>query len=135
MTQVFADTHFFVALINPRDQSHRQALAVSQTLQAVVLVTTEEVLTEVLAFFAERGRYLRQLAVLAVDTILANPMIVVFDQSHRSFLAGFAFYKARLDKGSSLTDSISMEVMRQAGIGEILTHDNHFAQEGFRVLL
>jgi predicted nucleic acid-binding protein len=36
---------------------------------------------------------------------------------------------------SFLTDCISMETMRQEGITEILTHDAHFAQEGFTLLL
>jgi len=31
--------------------------------------------------------------------------------------------------------NISMEAMRQEGITEILTHDNHFTQEGFTILL
>ncbi|MFI5386712.1 MAG: nucleic acid-binding protein, partial [Fimbriimonadales bacterium] len=44
-------------------------------------------------------------------------------------------YKARPDKEYSLADCISMEAMRQEGITEILTHDNHFTQEGFTKLL
>ncbi len=135
MRKVFADAQFFVALINPKDQSHRQALAISQSLRDVTLVTTEEVLIEVLAFFAERGRHLRQLAAASVDKILANPEIIVLKQSHQSFLVGFAFYKSRPDKGYSLTDSISMEAMRREGIADVLTHDEHFAQKGFRPLL
>ena len=135
MKMVFADAQFFVALINPKDQDHRRALAASQSLQGVTLVTTEEVLTEVLAFFAERGRNFRQLAAAMVNKALANPEIVVLEQSHSSFLSGFAFFKARPDKGYSLTDSVSMATMRQLQIDEILTHDGHFSQEGFRVLL
>ena len=56
MREVFADAQYFVALINDKDQSHPAALAISQTLQGVTVVTTEEALTEVLAFFSERGR-------------------------------------------------------------------------------
>lgn len=44
-------------------------------------------------------------------------------------------YGARLDKGYSLTDCISMYVMREHGLTEVLTHDQHFTQEGFRTLL
>jgi predicted nucleic acid-binding protein len=43
--------------------------------------------------------------------------------------------EARPDKGYSLTDCVSMLVMRQEGITEILTHDIHFTQEGFTKLL
>ena len=135
MRQVFADAHYFVALLNEKDQSHPAALAVSRTLQGVTLVTTEEVLTEILAYFAERGRYLRQVAAAYLDDILADPVIVVRQQSHQSFLSGFALFKARPDKGYSLTDAISMEAMRQEGITEILTHDGHFTREGFTILL
>ena len=43
-------------------------------------------------------------------------------------------YGQRLDKGYSLTDCISMIVMEQMGITEVLTYDKHFAQEGFTLL-
>jgi len=61
--------------------------------------------------------------------------VIVRPQTHQSFLDGLALYKARPDKEYSLTDCISMEAMRQEGISEILTHDNHFTQEGFTILL
>jgi len=70
-----------------------------------------------------------------VKGILSNPGIVVRQQSHQTLLNGLALYKARPDKGYSLTDCISMLIMRQEGITEILTHDNHFTQEGFTKLL
>jgi uncharacterized protein len=85
----------------------------------------------VLAFFCEEGPHLRQLASDTVRGLYANPLMTVVPQSHQSFLAGLALYQARPDKGYSLTDCISMNVMRHEGITEILTHDNHFTQEGF----
>jgi predicted nucleic acid-binding protein len=39
------------------------------------------------------------------------------------------------DKGYSLTDCISMNVMRDRGINDVLTQDKQFAQEGFNILL
>lgn len=135
MRKVFADAQYFVALLNDKDQDHPAALAISQTLKGVMIVTTEEALTEVLAFFSERGRYLRQVAAAYVDDLLTDPDIVVHPQSHQTFLGGFTLFKARLDKGYSLTDCISMEAMRQEGITEVLTHDDHFAQDGFITLL
>src|SRR5262245_46952164 len=92
----------YVALINDKDQCHPAALAISQTLQGVTVVTTEEALSEVLAFFSGRGRYLRQVAAAYVDDLLTDPDIVVHPQSHQTFLAGLALFKARPDKGYSL---------------------------------
>jgi len=57
-------------------------------------------------------------------------------QSTRNeFLKGLELYASRLDKGYSLTDCISMNICREFDITEILTHDHHFEQEGFRILL
>jgi predicted nucleic acid-binding protein len=49
-------------------------------------------------------------------------------------LDGLELYRARPDKAYSLTDCMSMLIMRREGITEILTHDRHFEQEGFRSL-
>jgi len=135
MRQVLADAHYWVAIINDQDQSHAAAKAISLTLQGAMIFTTEEALTEVLAFFSERGQHLRQLTTATVRSLAADPMIRILPQSHQSFLTGLALYEARPDKGYSLTDCISMLVMRQEGITEILTHDDHFTQEGFIKLL
>jgi predicted nucleic acid-binding protein len=51
------------------------------------------------------------------------------------FLKGLDLYESRLDKGYSLTDCISMIVLRERRITDVLTHDRHFAQEGFNILL
>jgi len=49
--------------------------------------------------------------------------------------AGLELYARRFDKHWSLTDCISFVVMKQKGITNALTHDHHFKQAGFRVLL
>lgn len=46
MTAVFADTYYWLALINPRDQAHLQATELAQTFNRP-LVTTAWVLAEV----------------------------------------------------------------------------------------
>jgi uncharacterized protein len=135
MKAVFADAQYWVALINHQDQSHPAAKAASQALHGAEIVTTEEVLTEMLAFFSERGRFLRQMAAATVRSIYANQNMRVLPQSSQSFAAGLALYEARPDKGYSLTDCVSMLAMRQERITEILTHDDHFKQEGFAILL
>ena len=135
MKKVFADAQYWVALINDQDQGHAAARAISRTLRGAALFSTDEALTEVLAFFGARGPYLRQLASATVRSIYANTMLHVEPQSHQSFLGGLDLYETRPDKGYSLTDCISMLMMRREGITEILTHDGHFTREGFIILL
>ncbi|MDD5188597.1 MAG: hypothetical protein PHF57_10370 [Methanoregula sp.] len=48
---------------------------------------------------------------------------------------GWALYEQRLDKAWSLTDCISLEVMREQKIHYALTSDRHFVQAGFQALL
>ena len=131
----FVDTLYLVALFNPRDQWHERAIEAANLVSESNLITTEDVLVELLNFFSEYGEKARRGAVVHVEGILSGANIEVIPQSHETFMAGLSLYKARPDKGYSLTDCISMHAMREQGIINILTHDNHFRQEGFTVLL
>jgi predicted nucleic acid-binding protein len=133
VTQVFADTFYWVALANPDDFRYHDAVRIDAILKDATIITTDEVLVEFMTFFAgepwQRGR-----AAATVRRLLVNPRIRVIPQSRDSFLAGLDLYEARPDKGYSLTDCISMQVMRREGVTDVLTNDRHFEQEGFRAL-
>ncbi len=135
MRKVFADTCYWVALLNPKDAWYVQAISISQSLQPLKIVTTEEVLAEVLTFYSGAGEFMRRRTVQLIQDIFSDETIEVVEQTHASFLLGFALYQNRLDKGYSLPDCISMNTMRRLGITEVLTHDRHFAQEGSTILL
>jgi predicted nucleic acid-binding protein len=132
---VFADTLYWGAALHPHDQYRAQIIRAREALGEVHLVTTDEVLTELLDGLAQRGTHLREAATRAVRTILDDRRVTVHPQSGESFLAGLRLYEQRNDKGYSLVDCISMTTMRRQGILEILTNDHHFIQEGFRVVL
>lgn len=135
MNLVFADTLYWIALINTRDQWHEPAVSIKTTLAHSNLVTTESVLMEVANFFAEYGEVMRRKVVLAIRAILTDEHVEVVSGSHQTFVDGLAMYESRFDKGYSLTDCISMNVMSKHGITDVLSHDIHFTQEGFRILL
>jgi predicted nucleic acid-binding protein len=135
MRRVFADTFHWLALFDQNDQYHRHAKTAMVTLRRVPLVTTEGVLVEFLAALRDGGPSVRTQGMAVVRGLLANPQVEVRPQTHDAFMAGLELYDARPDKGYSLTDCISMQMMRQEEITEVLTHDHHFAQEGFVLLL
>ena len=136
MNKIYADTSYWVALIDSKDKWHSKALNLSQSLAGITLITTDEVLSETLTFFSAYGHHIRESVARIVFGILTNETYIeVVEQSRESFLSGLALYEKRLDKSYSLTDCISMQLMRAEGIGEILTTDKHFAQEGFTILL
>jgi predicted nucleic acid-binding protein len=135
MRRVFADTLYWVAITHRKDQWHQAAVTISRRLAGCQPVTTDDVLTEVLAAFCEAGPVLRQRAAILVRNLHQKPAVTVHPQSRQTFLSGVSLYETRPDKGYSLIDCISMQRMRQEGISEILTHDDHFTQEGFIKLL
>ncbi len=133
MRAVFADTFYWVALTNPADARYQDASAVDDILAGATVFTTDEVLAEFLTFFANDA-WMRNRAAETVLELLKEPDVCVVAQSRESFLAGLELYRQRPDKSYSLTDCISMQTMRHHGIGDVLTNDRHFEQEGFRAL-
>lgn len=134
MRTVFADTVFWVAAANPLDQWADVLRQLEPTLADTRVLTTDEILVELLSHFSGLGSFLRQKAVEITRAVLADPNVTVVPQNRDSFLRGLNLYESRADKGYSLVDCIGMETMRQHQISEVLTADHHFTQEGFVAL-
>lgn len=135
MRRFFADTFYWVALLLRRDRWHEPVIAFNHTLRRDdVFFTTDATILEFLAAFSRMGPYLRQQAVEQVEAMLSNPSIRVLEVTRALLLEGLAIYKSRPDKEYSLTDCISMQVMRGEGLTDVLTNDHHFTQEGFHIL-
>lgn len=135
MKTVFADTVYWIAISSPKDQWRKAAQNAQERVGRVWIVTTDEVLSELLTLFSGPGEALRKQAAMTVRKILANPNVKVVPQSRNSFLEGLSLYEKRQDKGYSLTDCISMNVMKTRSITQVLTNDHHFEQESFVVLM
>ena len=132
MRAVFADTFYYVALLNTRDMWHERVTELSQTLSQRVY-TTAWVLTEVADGLTTPGQRRGFLTLLA--SLRRARGCVIVPAAERLFEAGLDLYGQRLDKQWSLTDCISFVVMRENGITDALTGDHHFEQAGFRILL
>jgi predicted nucleic acid-binding protein len=135
MNRVFVDSLYWIARLHPKDEWHQKSKELETSLVGTRLFTTYEVIIEVLAFFAARGLYLRRTAAELITKILSNPNITVVPQTRELFEAAFRRYKERQDKEWSLTDCISILVMESNGMTSVLTHDHHFTQANFIILL
>ena len=135
MKQVFADTAYWIALFNPRDQLHLRAVEASARLTAVRIVTSDWVLTELLNGFAKSGTELRSAAASAVVALRTNASVTVVPQTRQAFTAALELYRERSDKGWSLTDCSSFLTIRELEISTALTSDRHFEQAGCKALL
>ncbi len=131
---LFADTFYWVAVMSPRDPFHARVMSWGRNLGALRLVTTDEVLTEVLNWFSGAGPYWRSKAATFVRDVRNDPDVDVLSQTRADFDAALALYEARLDKEYSLTDCRSMIALRTFGVTDVLTNDHHFSQEGFTIL-
>lgn len=138
MNEVFADTAYFAALLSSDDDLHELALLHSEEFgkeAQTLLVTTDTVLIELLSLFCGKGDRWRDAVSTFVDGLLDNPAVIVEPQTRDRVRAAVNLYADRLDKGWSGVDCLSMVVMGERAIGRVLSHDHHFQQAGFELLL
>lgn len=132
MTAVFADTAFYVAAVNPRDELHAAATALLTTF-AGKIVTTEFVLVEVANFFCKAGS--RTVFVDLLADLRSGEETEIVPASAELFARAVEFFSMRPDKDWSLTDCTSFVTMTELKLTDALTGDHHFKQAGFRVLM
>lgn len=131
MNRIFADACYWIALLHRNDQLHAVAHAARKQLKNAHVVTTDEVLAEVLNFFSSRGYQLRAVAAQTVEELRKDARVTVIEQSRATFDGGLGRYKQFADKEWSLADCVSFELMTRDSIAEALTNDHHFEQAGF----
>ena len=132
MKRWFADTFFFIALLNERDDAHEPAIEIMQDFHGRI-VTTRWVLAELANAMAApltRKRCADYLRFLETDGD-----VEIVGEEGELYERGLRLYEERLDKEWSLTDCISFVVMQRKRLKEALTGDHHFEQGGFVALL
>jgi uncharacterized protein len=132
MTTAFADTFYFLALLDSREERHSQAVQFPSDPQ-LRIVTTEWVLAEFGDAYCHPKD--RPDFVSLYRAMLNHPRIKIVPADAQLFQRGVDFFEQRADKEWSLTDCLSFLMMRDEGITQALTGDKHFEQAGFTALL
>lgn len=135
MRVVFADTGYWIAIINPQDALRESAENAEATLGAHRVVTSEMVLIEVLNHFSRGGADARRTATEVVRSLKANPNVDVVSLTSVQFAKAVDRYASRLDQTWSLVDCSSFVLMEERDIWDALAYDDDFAQAGFNALL
>jgi uncharacterized protein len=135
MKPVFADTGYWIGLLDPRDTLHERAWAASEEFEAHGIVTSHAVLTELLNDFGGRNQSLRVNCAEFVEGLTEQAGVRIIPQTPELFEQSFDLYKDRPDKSWSLTDCASFVICEQEGITEALAYDQHFQQAGIQPLL
>lgn len=129
--RIFLDTSFVIALINERDQYHRQAEALSYKFENSALITTGAVLLEIGNALAKD---FRTEAARVIKVLTGSTKIEVAEINAKLLDKGLAVYEKYADKRWGLVDCISFVVMWEAKLTEVLTFDEDFSQAGFAVV-
>lgn len=118
MKRAFGDSHYFLALLNPRDRDHESAVDITGRADWHI-VTTRWILAEVADGLASSRQ--RATAVAFLYRVEQNPFVTILPPGEEQFARGFQLYESRPDKEWSLTDCISFVVMSDEGLSDALT--------------
>lgn len=137
MSSLFVDTAGWASLFIPTETYHSAAsdyfLEARQAQQK--LVTTNYVVSELVALLGSRQRTARSSLFQYVDAIRTAPYVQLTHIDVVTDAAAWDLCKSRPDKAWSLVDCSSFTVMQQMNLQTALTTDKHFEQAGFTRLL
>ena len=126
---IFVDTGAWIAILNPNDQHHREAIAIYRNLQQqkTRFLTTDYVIDETVT----RLRYdtNHSLTVMFLDRIelLVEIGVLTIVQIDRDvFLKAIVLFRQYDAARLSFTDCTSFVVCRENNVGEAFAFDQHF---------
>jgi len=130
---LFVDTSGWAYFLDRQDPLHAEIVAFVQRAlaQRRHLVTTNYIITELVALLSSRYHLPLQQVIKAINAIKTDPSVemVYIEQTFDD--EAWSLLEARLDKEWSLVDASSFVVMKHYRITEALTTDHHFTQAGF----
>ncbi len=135
--QVLIDTAGWACLFVQTEKHHLTARAWFDEWfkPGAVMVTTNYILTELVALLTSPLRVARAQQFRYIDTIRSAPYVEVLHVGPDFDEEAWALLKAHPDKDWSLVDATSFVIMNERGITQALTTDRHFEQAGFIRLL
>jgi predicted nucleic acid-binding protein len=133
MPEVFADTAGWANFFVRTEPFHVQAAQLMQQWHnsQVRIITTNYILTELVALFTSPLRVPRVEQIRAIETIKAVSWVEIIHIDASLDEEAWQLLKQRPDKSWSLVDCASIVVMQHRHITTAFTTDHHFEQAGF----
>ncbi len=137
MSDIFADTAGWGHLVDPTQAQHVQAATLYRVgrQQGRKFITTNYILTELVALLTSPLRIPRPAIIAFINSLKTSPYVEIVHIDATLDEQAWELLSQRQDKAWSLVDCASFVVMKQRGLLEVLTTDEHFEQAGFIRLL
>lgn len=128
---LFVDTGAWFALADKSDQHHSQAVKVYPNLLSSChhLTTTNLVIAE--TYVLIRRAIGHQPAISFLENIAASPRVIKIYSDSALEEAAEDILRKYQDQDLSYTDAVSFAVMKQYGIIQAFSFDQHFVTAGF----
>ena len=126
---IFVDSSFFIALRNPRDGRHGEAVASLAQVGNSPLVTSNHVRGETWTFL--RRKMGHAAAVGFLDTLRDSSATDVVDVEPQMEARALTWLRKHDERAYSFVDATSFALMRSLKIREALAFDGDFAAAGF----
>ena len=137
MTDIFVDTAGWGHLVDPTQSQHLQAAALYRTgkRQGRKFITTNYILTELVALLTSPLRIPRPTVIAFINSLKTSPHVEIVHVDPTLDEQAWQLLSQRQDKEWSLVDCASFVLMKERGLLEAFTTDEHFEQAGFIRLL
>ena len=130
---LFIDTSGWTYYLDRQDPLHSEIVTLVQHMvkQHRRLVTTNYIITELVALLSSRYHLPRQQVIIAVNAIKNDNAVELLHIDRSIDREAWKLLEARPDKVWSLVDASSFVIIKRFNIRHALTTDHHFTQAGF----
>lgn len=129
---IFADTSFWVALRDRRDDRHRRARELLRELEGEELLTSDHVRGEAWTFLRARAGHAA--AVGFLDALASSERVRILVVGEALETEALGWLRKHDERPYSFVDATSFALMRSLGVERALTFDSDFVTAGFVAL-
>ncbi|SFQ11259.1 type II toxin-antitoxin system VapC family toxin [Salibacterium halotolerans] len=128
----FVDTSAFIALYQPKDQYHEQAVQIAERLEGYRYLLSETVLNETYTLLRYKSGY--QAAGHFLSTVIEYPDFDIVDMTDTLRKETMRLLEKYSDHRLSYCDAQSVAIMIDKKITHVFAFDHHFEIMGLSIL-
>ena len=134
MIKIFVDSSFFVASVKEADENHLKAKNLIEKIRTndYLLYTSFYTIDESATVLSQRIS--KQVAIEFLDKFKNKDYMAILELDHISREKSYSLFKQIRSKNISMVDCHSIILMKENGITDCLSFDQHFSQFSLKLL-